>query len=264
MQRLYTQKRIVDIPTGGEIKPQFQKQQPPRLPPNISIAAASAVSASNIRNGHIPSAAERELSGIRDIQRGKSFLEARTAVQKHIERMFSDAAAQQQPPRMMAQHNSIKHTMHGVSHALPDDDKDFVPPPPVHYGVEQAIRDGSALGFHNRARAKLANNSSNNREDFAKWQSVESLLPEKPLQPAPPPQQHPPPSQQLQAERRPELAQIKSFRSMENVSSQLPPARGLARTLVEVDVDSVDVSDRLRKFSIEGKHCAVICTGESG
>merc|ERR1711988_1336609 len=42
-----------------------------------------------IKNGHIPSAAERELSGIKDIQRGKSFLEARTAVQKHIEKMLN-------------------------------------------------------------------------------------------------------------------------------------------------------------------------------
>ena len=42
-----------------------------------------------IKNGHIPTAAERELNGIRDIQRGKSFLEARTAVQKHIEKMLN-------------------------------------------------------------------------------------------------------------------------------------------------------------------------------
>ena len=48
-----------------------------------------AVNNGPIKNGHIPSAAERELSGIKDIQRGKSFLEARTAVQKHIEKMLN-------------------------------------------------------------------------------------------------------------------------------------------------------------------------------
>ena len=46
---------------------------------------------SPLRNGHIPSTAERELNGIRDLQRGKSFVEARTAVQKQIERMFNSA-----------------------------------------------------------------------------------------------------------------------------------------------------------------------------
>ena len=43
-----------------------------------------------IKNGHIPSAAERELNGIKDIQRGKTFLEARSAVQKHIENMLTN------------------------------------------------------------------------------------------------------------------------------------------------------------------------------
>ena len=33
--------------------------------------------------------------------------------------------------------------MHGVSHALPGDDNDIEPPPPVHYGIDQALKNGS-------------------------------------------------------------------------------------------------------------------------
>jgi hypothetical protein len=31
----------------------------------------------------------------------------------------------------------IQHTMHGVSHALPGEELDIEPPPPVHYGIDQ-------------------------------------------------------------------------------------------------------------------------------
>lgn len=124
---------------------------------------------SPVKNGHIPSAAERELNGIRDLQRGKSFVEARTAVQKQIERMFSSATATStgigsekssnhheisnagggQNPKdrdvlapLMTNGSKfragrIQHTMHGVSHALPGDELDIEPPPPVHYGIDQ-------------------------------------------------------------------------------------------------------------------------------
>jgi hypothetical protein len=33
--------------------------------------------------------------------------------------------------------------MHGVSHAMPGDDNDIEPPPPVHYGIDQALKNGS-------------------------------------------------------------------------------------------------------------------------
>ena len=33
--------------------------------------------------------------------------------------------------------------MHGVSHALPGDENDIEPPPPVHYGIDQALKNGS-------------------------------------------------------------------------------------------------------------------------
>jgi len=47
---------------------------------------------SRLKNGHTSSpAGQRELNDIKDLQRGKSFLEARSAVQKQIEQMFLSA-----------------------------------------------------------------------------------------------------------------------------------------------------------------------------
>jgi len=34
----------------------------------------------------------------------------------------------------------IKHSMHGISHALPGEELEFDPPPPVHYGMNQVKR----------------------------------------------------------------------------------------------------------------------------
>jgi hypothetical protein len=49
----------------------------------------------------------------------------------------------------------IQHTMHGVSHALPDDDNDIEPPPPVHYGIDQALKNGSvALNARRQSSAQ--------------------------------------------------------------------------------------------------------------
>ena len=143
-----------------------------------------------LRSGHIQSTSERELNMIRGLQRDKSFDEARTAVQKQIERIFSSTqnaadaavAASNKPAstsmtnllhpgsgsigqgqdspavrdRMqLASHllqnphngaqlggmakTGIKHGMHGVSHALPGELDDDIRPPPIHYGVNQAI-----------------------------------------------------------------------------------------------------------------------------
>ena len=198
-----------DSATVEQIKAQFQAQIESMLQSqernnrsssnnnnitNVKVnnaAAAAATSSNNVKNGHIPSTAERELNGIRELQRGKSFVEARTAVQKQIERMFSNAqtganavndkptkdvemtspthvelesplrrfqAAQAAGSSLMTNpHNGskilgpgrIQHTMHGVSHALPGEELDIEPPPPVHYGVDQALRNGSvALKSH--------------------------------------------------------------------------------------------------------------------
>ena len=141
-----------------------------------------------VRSGHIQSTSERELNMIRGLQRDKSFDEARTAVQKQIERIFSstqnaaDAAVAKPASTSMTNllpnssghlagalgdrqvqvsshllqnpHSGvqlggmnkagIKHGMHGVSHALPGELDDDIRPPPVHYGVNQAIQNRSS------------------------------------------------------------------------------------------------------------------------
>ena len=101
--------------------------------------------------GHIQSTSEKELNIIRDLQRGKSFDEARTAVQKQIERIFNN---NNQNGGNGNNHGSTngpqfgaslapKHGMHGVSHALPGELDDDIRPPPIHYGINQAIRSGN-------------------------------------------------------------------------------------------------------------------------
>jgi hypothetical protein len=49
-----------------------------------SATTASTTAAGHLKIGHIPSTSERVLEGIRDLERGKSFAEARTAVQGSI------------------------------------------------------------------------------------------------------------------------------------------------------------------------------------
>ena len=145
-----------------------------------------------IKNGHIPSAAERELSGIKDIQRGKSFLEARTAVQKHIEKMLNNnpnnspansnqspssngaTLATETPVIQRSKLLEVKHTMHGVSHALPGDLDDVELPPPVHYGVDQAIRSGSVA-------LKNPGGNLRSRSDFMSNESLTSIVKEPSL-----------------------------------------------------------------------------------
>ena len=144
-----------DAATVEEIKAQFQKQIETMLMSqerNNNSSGGGNVS-NKVTAGHIMSASEKELDGIRDLQRGKSFLEARSAVQRQIERMFSDAnnanSGADNKTKSSSDLSMIKHTMHGVSHALPGEDDEIKPPPPVHYGVDQALK--------------------------ARWQSVESL-----------------------------------------------------------------------------------------
>ena len=142
-----------DAITVEEIKAQFQKQietmiqsqerntvksaAPVVVNTNnlTTTAPATTSSSSPVRKSHIPSSSERELNGIRDLNRGKSFLEARTAVQKQIERMFHEST------NASAQPKEIKHTMHGVSHAIPgQDDENIQPPPPIHYGGQSGTQ----------------------------------------------------------------------------------------------------------------------------
>ena len=132
-----------------------------------------------IKNGHIPSAAERELNGIKDIQRGKTFLEARSAVQKHIEKMLTNnnqpttsnstngmtSTNQNLEPRKI----EVKHTMHGVSHAIPGEMDGIEKPLPIHYGVDQAIRSGSVAL------------KSGKRQEFMSTESLTTIVKEPSL-----------------------------------------------------------------------------------
>ena len=162
-----------DAATVNQIKNQFQAQIE-------SMLQSQVRNNQPVRSGHIQSTSERELNEIRGLQRGKSFDEARTAVQKQIERIFNtsqNAAAgvgtsngnvlnlgqakltgairdsqtkslsnllQNPHNGVMNKGSGIKHGMHGVSHALPGELDDDIRPPPMHYGVNQAIKSGSS------------------------------------------------------------------------------------------------------------------------
>ena len=71
--------------------------------------------------------------------------------------MFVDAS--REDPATAKPAANIKHTMHGVSHVRPDEEDLYQTPPPVHYGVEEAIKarrggggeaagGGSQMGGH--------------------------------------------------------------------------------------------------------------------
>ena len=248
-----------DADTVEDIKAQFQRQiesmlhsQETNSRNNTIAAAVPAVPAvtpklptgrAGVRTSHLQSHREKELD---DLQRGKSFVEARTAVQKQIERMFSEAAVGDPVPGgghpKSKDTLGIKHTMHGVSHQLLEDGSSDIkpPPPPMHYGIRAAIKQ---ISINNDGRGDTSERVSNN-----KWQSVESLSAVAGRQPAaaaersaaePFVQERPPPKPS-------------KFRSMENVSRSA--GGGLTRTLVDVhsaDINDPEVSDRLRKFKME-------------
>ena len=238
-----------DAETVEEIKAQFQRQietmlqSQERNSRNNTMAVATPKSpAARLSTSHLQSEREKELNDIRDLQRGKSFLEARTAVQKQIERMFSEAAVGGATPPAggtpVGGHPGskdtmgIKHTMHGVSHQLLEDgSSDIKPPPPVHYGIRAAIKQ---IAINNGDGSDVSERVSAGSN---KWQSVESLTAAAGRQPA---AERPPPTPS-------------KFRSMENVSRSAGGG-GLTRTLVDVhsaDINDPEVSDRLRKFKME-------------
>ena len=96
--------------------------EPATRPPVVSIS---------------PREGEKEVN-FRNIQRGKSFLEARSAVQRQIEKMFTEANEHEDVKQGTP--GNIKHTMHGVSHVRPDEEDQYCTPPPVHYGVQMALK----------------------------------------------------------------------------------------------------------------------------
>ena len=190
-----------DATTVNQIKAQFQAQIESMLQSQERNTGATNVLNTSINGqakpsirasvGHIQSTSEKELNIIKDLQRGKSFDEARNAVQKQIERIFSNNHLNGVPngpnsngpsnsnpligsstnrertnttdqlpsiqhghlllhnPVTGAKVNSngagmmVKHGMHGVSHALPGELDDDIRPPPIHYGINQAIKTGN-------------------------------------------------------------------------------------------------------------------------
>ena len=55
--------------------------------------------------------------------------------------------------------------MHGVSHAMPGDDNDIEPPPPVHYGIDQALKNGS-VALNARRQASNQQQQQENVKNF--------------------------------------------------------------------------------------------------
>ena len=98
-------------------------------------------------------------------------MEARSAVQKHIEKMLTN----NNQPASTASANGltttnqnflessrkieVKHTMHGVSHSIPGEMDEIEKPLPVHYGVDQAIRSGSVALKSGRRQEYLSTES---------------------------------------------------------------------------------------------------------
>ncbi len=129
-------------------------------------------------------------------------MEARTAVQKHIEKMLHNNNSnnvatssnggpvngtgdgnQARSPLMQPLHqkneNNIKHTMHGVSHAIPGELDDIEKPPPVHYGVDAAIRSGSVALKQQPARNYFSNENLMNivkEPSLARGTSTDSII----------------------------------------------------------------------------------------
>ena len=104
-----------------EPPPQFsQAQAGPRLkpPPVVTASAAAAPQqqpAARVSVGRLQHGGEAA-----NIERGKSFQEARSAVQRQIEKMFVDSKEKDDfsPVKTTA---GIKHASHGVSHVTPEE-----------------------------------------------------------------------------------------------------------------------------------------------
>ncbi len=252
------QSKTYDAATVEEIKAQFQQQIENMLQSQQRNKRSG--SSPGVSNSHIPSSSERELSGIRELQRGKSFAEARTAVQRHIEKMLLATEENNNNKGENKVTGVIKHGMHGVSHAIPgQEEPGFEPPPPVHYGVGQAIKNGiksslasgsgsgsgsgssggSSRGQTSFKRSSLSSSSSaeESKGSSSKWRSVESLLSE----------QHQDKKNSLSnaVTNKSDLS-FNKFRSAENLSS----AHGKRPVVVDINLedDHYDEERRRRKM----------------
>ncbi len=120
---------------------------PPPPPPssgvllktNVTTTPALSIVSSSMQQQ------QTDIVNFSNMQRGKSFLEARSAVQRQIEKMFIEAnedgaSSGSGGGGKLSPGGIIKHTMHGVSHIAPEDEDKYCTPPPVHYGVQEALR----------------------------------------------------------------------------------------------------------------------------
>ena len=109
----------------------------------------------------------------------KSFQEARTVVQKQMEKMFVGTGGEE--PQQQGAGRVIKHSMHGVSHVTPQEEEQYNPPPPVHYGVNQALmsrQESEPQSFPSSRASQLAQQKpspGNTLEKKPKFQSMTSL-----------------------------------------------------------------------------------------
>ena len=215
-----------DATTVNQIKAQFQAQiesmlqsQERNTTVNNVLGPSSNmhVTKPTIRAvGHMQSTSEKELNIIKDLQRGKSFDEARNAVQKQIERIFNnnnqsgtqigentnaggltsnnhlvgnfnrerintnDLSGIQHGHMLLhnpvtgAKLNSngsgmmVKHSMHGVSHALPGELDDDIRPPPIHYGINQAIKNGNyPMNRNGQSHTSYIESQSRSNDDIS-------------------------------------------------------------------------------------------------
>ena len=166
---LYQARKANDSATVEQIKQHFQKQIEAMLqssqrhevgqtnsgiepPPQFRLSSGQQEGADRFRQRiNVPQSPPKSMGSrplparpgpqdsevnFQNMQRGKSFLEARSVVQRQIEKMF--VTANEDSNQTPAGH-VIKHSMHGVSHVTPQEEEEHEAPPPVHYGVNQAL-----------------------------------------------------------------------------------------------------------------------------
>merc|ERR1719400_2914835 len=84
-------------------------------------------------------------------------------------------------PQQQGAGRVIKHSMHGVSHVTPQEEEQYNPPPPVHYGVNQALmsrQESEPQSFPSSRASQLAQQKpspGNTLEKKPKFQSMTSL-----------------------------------------------------------------------------------------
>ena len=136
------------IATISQATKNFKLEPPPQFRPDVSNKLQKQTNLHQ-KTFHVPAPPPPLTTRISvkpsttdvNIERGKSFQEARSAVQKQIEKMFVDSKDKDEGE---SRNQGIKHVSHGVSHVTPDEEDIYNPPPPMHYGVNQALKSLSS------------------------------------------------------------------------------------------------------------------------